>query len=282
MIRYLECECMDEKVGGAYQFVANLKSASDLHDHDFYEIFLITSGRVNHQVNGGTQSLVEGSLVFIRPSDSHTYDKNTDIDCQFINIVFSELTLKKILNFFDNELSIDSLLNTPMPLCTKLSAGEKMMLQGKLEELNMIEQDDIKLLKIKLRSILIETFTSYFINLHVKKPVENSPLWLEKLYIEMQIPDHFRDGLICMERLSNKSKEHICRSFVKYFNITPANYINQLRINYAANLLCNSDLEIIDICFDCGFQNLSHFYHLFKNKYNLSPKKFRKKNKRVY
>lgn len=282
MIRCVEFLCMDKKVGGAYQFFGNLKSASDLHDHDFYEFFLITNGSVVHHVNGQTETLSEGMLVFVRPTDCHGYDKNSKTECQFINIVFSVNTMKKILSFFDNDNAFDSLLSAPNPTNIKLLVGEKKMLQEKLEELNVIQQADKKLLKMKLRAILIEIFTKYFINLQLKKIHNNAPHWLENLYNEMQKPDNFRDGLTNMEKISKRSREHISRSFIKCFNITPAKYINDLRINYAANLLCNSDMEIIDICYDCGFQNLSHFYHLFKEKHNLSPAKFRKQNGHMF
>lgn len=280
MIRCLEAKAMDKRIGGAYQFIANLKSAENMHDHDFYEFFLITKGSAKHNVNGKIQNLREGSLVFIRPSDCHTYDKNTDIECQFINVVFSKLTLEKILDCFDNDFPIEELINAPLPPVVHLMAGEKSMLKATLEELNLFHQSDITLLKIKLRSILIEIFTKYFINLNFSNINTDSPKWLKKLYVELQKPTNFKYGLSYIENNTNKSKEHICRCFKKYLNTTPTAYINQLRINYAANLLCYSDFEIIDICFDCGFQNLSHFYHLFKKEYDISPAKFRKTNKR--
>ena len=53
-------------------------------------------------------------------------------------------------------------------------------------------------------------------------------------------------------------------------------YINQERLKYAVYLLAQTDREILDICECCGFSNVSHFYHLFREQFGVSPAKFRK------
>lgn len=93
----------------------------------------------------------------------------------------------------------------------------------------------------------------------------------------MEKKENFTEGLARMQELAGKSHEHICREFKKRLNITPTEFINSLRLNYAKNLLMNSDESIIDIAMEAGFGNLSHFYHLFRKQYNISPSDFRKK-----
>lgn len=60
--------------------------------------------------------------------------------------------------------------------------------------------------------------------------------------------------------------------------MTPSAFINGRKLNYAVNLLMHSDLEIIDIIFESGFQSVNYFYHLFKKEYGMSPLQY-KKNK---
>lgn len=48
-------------------------------------------------------------------------------------------------------------------------------------------------------------------------------------------------------------------------------YINGLRINYAANLLLNSNQSIAEVSYLCGFQNLGYFYRVFKQEYGIPP-----------
>lgn len=56
-----------------------------------------------------------------------------------------------------------------------------------------------------------------------------------------------------------------------YFN----DYINQVRINSAIQLLKNSNMKIVDICKKTGFANTSYFILCFKKRTGVSPAKFR-------
>ena len=79
-----------------------------------------------------------------------------------------------------------------------------------------------------------------------------------------------------MIQMSGKSHEHLSRMMKKHYGKTISEYINDLRLNYWANVLTNSDTPILDICFECGFQNVGWAYTLFKKKYGMSPLRYRK------
>jgi AraC family cel operon transcriptional repressor len=51
--------------------------------------------------------------------------------------------------------------------------------------------------------------------------------------------------------------------------------MNEIRLTYAANLPVHSDIKIIGIASEAGFQSLSHFHHIFKREFGLTPHKFR-------
>ena len=78
-----------------------------------------------------------------------------------------------------------------------------------------------------------------------------------------------------MVELSGKSQEHLSRSVKKYYGVTLSEFVNELRLNYAVNLITNTNLKITDICYESGFGNLASFYTLFQKSYGKSPKKFR-------
>ena len=52
-------------------------------------------------------------------------------------------------------------------------------------------------------------------------------------------------------------------------------FVLELRLGKAAQLLQHTDMPIMSISYESGFQNLSHFNRSFNKKYNLSPLKFR-------
>ncbi len=63
-----------------------------------------------------------------------------------------------------------------------------------------------------------------------------------------------------------------------------SDYIIDIRLGYASSLLVDSSNSIAEICYECGFNNLSNFNRIFKKKKKCSPKEFRenfRRNKKV-
>ncbi|MBS1326470.1 MAG: helix-turn-helix transcriptional regulator [Oscillospiraceae bacterium] len=58
----------------------------------------------------------------------------------------------------------------------------------------------------------------------------------------------------------------------------PNQYITKLRMVYAANLLRNSDNDILTISLKSGYTSMSHFVATFKKYYGLSPSRFRQQH----
>ena len=68
-----------------------------------------------------------------------------------------------------------------------------------------------------------------------------------------------------------------CRYFKSKTNKTFTTFLNEYRINNALKLLAQSELDIKNICFQCGYNNFSHFNRLFKKQISMTPSEFRKK-----
>jgi AraC-like DNA-binding protein len=66
------------------------------------------------------------------------------------------------------------------------------------------------------------------------------------------------------------SKFHFIRQFKKAYGKTPHQYLTQVRIEKAMELL-RADIPVYDVCFMVGFESLSSFSGLFKRAVGLSP-----------
>jgi len=83
--------------------------------------------------------------------------------------------------------------------------------------------------------------------------------------------------------LENVSKEvhmtvpSFCRYFKSQTNKTFIQFLIEYRINNALKLLIQSDKDIKNICYECGFNNYSHFNRSFKKINLISPSDYRKK-----
>jgi AraC family transcriptional regulator of adaptative response / methylphosphotriester-DNA alkyltransferase methyltransferase len=71
------------------------------------------------------------------------------------------------------------------------------------------------------------------------------------------------------------STNHLARLFKKQLGLTPANYITGLRIAKAAELLGQSDANVLEIAYMTGFKSLSNFYRCFKARTGITPKEHR-------
>lgn len=76
--------------------------------------------------------------------------------------------------------------------------------------------------------------------------------------------------------LAHMSVANLCVFFRKKTGRTVIQYINELRISRACELLRNSDLPILDVAFESGYANLSHFNRQFLRCKKQSPRDYRK------
>ena len=88
---------------------------------------------------------------------------------------------------------------------------------------------------------------------------------------------------ITLSSLSKKfsvSREHFSRLFKKETGLGFSKYLNSLRLQYAEQMLKNSETQnITQIAELCGFEDSNYFSKKFKEVYGISPKKVQKKGK---
>ena len=75
--------------------------------------------------------------------------------------------------------------------------------------------------------------------------------------------------------LVNMTVPAFCRFFKKTTSKTFTKLVNEYRVVHATKLLSESNMSITDICFECGFNNFSHFNKLFKEFTGKSASKYR-------
>ncbi len=67
-----------------------------------------------------------------------------------------------------------------------------------------------------------------------------------------------------------------CRFFKKLTNKTFIEFLNEFRVVHAVKLISEESLTITEICYECGFNNFSHFTKQFKKYTGKSPSQYRK------
>ena len=258
---------------GYASFITDRRQLVKIHCHSYYELFIVAQGYGTHLINSTSEPLSPGALYCIRPDDVHCYMDVTS-NFKIINMIVPEETFDRLTQYLGGTFR-DDLLSPPCPPHVQVSMKEFKSILTELEQLVLTK----KILKEKsdvfFRITVFGLLTKYFV-LSPQKSSGRTPEWLRWLSLEMLKKENFVEGLPALYRLSGKSIEHLSRACRKYLQKSPTQLINDIRLEYVVNQLQNTDEKVIAICEDAGFDSLSHFYHIFKQAYGMSPAQFRK------
>lgn len=113
---------------------------------------------------------------------------------------------------------------------------------------------------------------------YVKAKKENRAECSGLLSIEKAVSyihKHFNKAITVEEIAAHigYSKFYFCRRFKEITGYTVATYINMQRIKYAHSMLIESDKNINEIAFECGFASVAYFSATFKRYMGISPSK---------
>lgn len=97
--------------------------------------------------------------------------------------------------------------------------------------------------------------------------------------VKDHITEHFTEPLRLddLADLVGMSPTAFSRFFRLHTNQTLQNYIIDIRLGHAIRMLVDSNMSCSEICYSCGFNNISNFNRLFKKKKGSTPMEFREK-----
>lgn len=138
--------------------------------------------------------------------------------------------------------------------------------QGKVKDL-MVELTLQEMLVRLMQTQARELFESSF-----KLMASNNALAAVIQYIKQNL-----NNRIEFDTLSDKacmSRASFFKKFKETMGETPAQFIIKERIKMAQNKLKHTNMNITEVCYDCGFENLSHFIKAFKTEVGMTPKAY--------
>jgi AraC-like DNA-binding protein len=98
------------------------------------------------------------------------------------------------------------------------------------------------------------------------------------------LENNFSDPLISNTLLADKcniSEIYFRRLFKKRFGISPKQYVLELRLRKAKQLLLQDNISVTKVSEQCGFTNPYHFSRAFHKITGLTPTEYRKENKLI-
>lgn len=246
------------------------------HKHDYYEGFFVYSGTFVHASNHHNFPLETGDFLLIPPNMVHSIDQCSK-DGVGINLLLEK-------NYF--QATILPLLNTSMSSClhqiTFYACHNHPQLQTLIENLteeaflpNHQNEGILTSYTVLLLNQCERISSEQALNKEILKKQQRRDL-IYKILETIQL--RYKD--ISLTKLSTQygySHDHISRLIKEETGLSFHQYRLDIQLQQAAQLLEQSEISVSSIAELTGFSNNSFFYRKFKEKYNVTPTQYRKK-----
>lgn len=253
------------------------------HYHPELELVYVNGGSGKRQIGSHVSYYTDGDLILIGSNLPHcgftdaltgnTSETVVQMKLDFLGTDFFTIPeMKKIKKLFEIASGGIAFYGK-----TKRKIGDKMEVleyqtdfQRLLSILNILNElggsQEMKLLNADGFSLATDIKDNDRINIvfnHVKNNFKEE-ITLEEIssMVSMTIPS-------------------FCRYFKKLTNKTFVQFVNEYRLVHASKLLAEKPLSITEVCFECGFNNFSHFNKSFKAFTGQNPSEYRNELKAV-
>jgi AraC-like DNA-binding protein len=241
------------------------------HVHSGFEFMIPLIDMPFIEIDKREMVVPKNHILPINPNQEHGVTRLMT-DVRFIDILIDELYMHKIvldifgigdIRFSTGTCGISAEMQTVLRIFIKEAkenkAGKGLILQSL----------GFYIVSLILREV--RNNTPYFE--HLLKDV--SAYRVRKAISYMKANYKSINSLKEVADAANMSNYHLIRVFKDCTGKTPYDYLLDFRINQAKILLAQKFMTIIEICFECGFNNVSHFTRFFKKKTGVSPSHYR-------
>lgn len=254
-----------------YSYALHEPPELKMHMHRYYEILYFKKGDASYMVEDNIYNIYEGDIFITRPNELHTpvFHSNKMYERYFIQIEREFLDEFHLFDYLDSRgagaenriCAADAERHGLYDFFTKI---EKYVV-------NRVPESDAM-----IKSYLIQMMVS--INNILKKPVRTDNSQTDRIDDIIAYLSNNISSDIGLDKLSDKfflNKYYMCHAFKAKTGLTIKEFINTRKITRAKDLLLQGS-DIMNLCYECGFNDYSTFYKTFKKLTGKSPRNFLK------
>ena len=262
------------------------------HWHDEIEILYFMKGNFKVRINMESFPVEEECFFFVNPGEIHSVDCSgpaTESAIVFhpciLNFEHYDLAQTQLIQpLTKGEIQLPRFLDSSHPAFHKIKKEYLDILNvfhqtGMFlsSEYQTVTEDIASQLFIRAGLLKMLGFLSSFSLLTQPEKADDYRVQIIKSSLEF-IRKHYQEKIYIRDLAGNASmnEQYFCRFFKKILGKSPITYINEYRIKQAIILLQTTDSPVMDICLDCGFNNLGNFLREFKKDTGFTPLQYRK------
>ena len=260
----------------------------ETHLHYFIEVLCMVSGKIAVTCNDRRYELSKGDLILMPPLARHSIYRLSEEDCRYAVVKFSADRIRlhgdylpRVGTIFQNPAMQE---NLPI-FFPKGAFGEydpSAFTDKVIEELQKQQYGYDSILYTSISEFLTHLLRYWHENGMDEnlKPYDNMGEYSIH-NIMLYIGEHVGENLNvnALADMCHMSYSYFAKTFHKLYGQSCKEYIEFLRLAKAENLLIFTDYDLSYISEETGFADCSHFIRVFKKKYEMTPKQFRKANR---
>lgn len=250
------------------------------HWHDEMELIYIKKGTGIITVDLEQYRVCAGSILLIIPGQLHSISQYESNSMEYENIIFKpEILLTKqadtcnsdyLLPLLDGTLQLPTLFEPGMPHYEQLASC--------IDSADEICKTCPTAYQLVIKGQLFLLFYTLFSNYCQKQVQRKNNKSLDKMkQIIKYIENNYMEK-ITIETMATElalSQSHFMKFFKNTMGTTFIDYLNDYRLTMASRLLISSESSILYISTEVGFDNLSYFNRLFKQRFTVTPREYR-------
>jgi AraC-like DNA-binding protein len=249
-----------------------------LHVFSHYnEIVFTLSGKKTMHHREKSWTLTDNTSLFIRPT---AYKAEKDFEgWEVLAFCFQDDFLRQVFKEYRQYLPLKNLPPPPSDMLIEINVNEttRAFFYGMVPYFSQKIPPSESLLELKFKELLFNIFSDpanadLLAYINSIEDQHKTPLWQV-----MEANYTFNLAIEEFARIAQRSVATFKREFHEYYHTTPGKWLTQKRLEYAKYLLDTSKKNVSEIVDESGFENLTHFSRIFKEKYGLSPIYYRKK-----
>ena len=234
-------------------------------------MFTLSGSRIMHH-SGKSWTLTKHSCLLTRKT-AYLQELPHLVGWEVLAFYFPDDFFRKVINEYHQHLPLKNLPEPPRDMLIEINVNEttEAFFYSILPYFKQAAHPAEALLELKFKELLFNLFldpanAGLLAYANSLTHIDKVPLWqiMEANYM-------FNLSLAQFARMAQRSISVFKKEFNEYYKISPGKWLTQKRLEHAKLLLETSQKSVSEVAFNSGFENLSHFSRVFKQKYGKSP-----------
>lgn len=243
------------------------------HKHLRIEINYVKKGNCILHLDNESVTFREGEIMIITSDIHHLFEAGSEgttlMQLEFLPEIFSHFSLNAETGSYDS---------IPAPVFLFSEENRLIKIVNNVRIMRVVQRivNELEAKSPYYQYLVVMYYAELLILIYRYMNEAYLPICtnesLKKAIAYIRLNYHKNININSVAEHTGISERYLRGLFSQHLNLSPLDYLNQIRINKAVELLRNTEMSIKEICFQCGFQSPQYFSRIFKQQMGVTPR----------